>query len=131
MISELSGNEDAFFWQSERGFHALFHSKNACESYGEGGSCGSLAFSRDSWHWTLNKDAAYNASIVWEEEDGSLTHDKLAARQRPNILFDDDGKTPLMLINGAKDANVFKEFSLFAPFNVAVNLGGRLDTVVI
>lgn len=121
MIAELSGNEDAFFWQSDRGFHALFHSKNACEAYGEGGSCGSLAFSPDSWHWTLNEEAAFDAGIVWEESDGSLTADRLEARQRPNILFDEDGRTPLMLINGARERGVFKEFSLFAPFNVPAN----------
>lgn len=121
MISELSGNEDAFFWQTERGFHALFHSKNACSSDGQGGSCGSLAFSRDSWHWTLNQERAYDGSISWEEEDGSMTDDILDSRQRPNILFDDDGVTPLMLINGAKAKDAFKEFSLFVPFNVPSN----------
>jgi len=121
MISELSGNEDAFFWQSKRGFHALFHSKNACTAYSEEESCGSLAFSLDSWHWTLNEDAAFDAGIVWEEADGSLTESRLESRQRPNILFDEDGETPLMLINGAKEQDIFKEFSLFAPFNVAAN----------
>jgi hypothetical protein len=131
MISELSGNEDAFFWQSKRGFHALFHSKNACQSYGEGGSCGSLAFSPDSWSWTLNEEAAFDAGITWEEEDGSLTEARLEARQRPNILFDEDGETPLMLINGAKEQDVFKEFSLFAPFNVAVNHEAATSTLAV
>lgn len=121
-IKELAGNEDAFLWQSKRGFHALFHSKNVCESYGESKQCGSLAYSVDSWHWTLNEDAAYNASLTWQEQDGSFTTDKLLSRQRPNILFDEDGKTPLMLINGALDSTSFKEYSLFVPFNVPANL---------
>jgi len=120
-IKELAGNEDAFFWQGKRGFHALFHSKNACAAYNESKQCGSLAFSLDSWHWTLNDEAAYNASIVWEEQNGELTHDKLLSRQMPNILFDDDGKTPVMLINGAQDSLSFKEYSLFVPFNVPAN----------
>jgi len=120
-IKELAGNEDAFLWRSKRGFHALFHSKNVCASYDESKQCGSLAFSLDSWHWTLNDEAAYNASIVWQESDGSLTADKLVSRQRPNILFDEDGTTPLMLINGAEDSSSFKTFSLFVPFNVPRN----------
>jgi len=131
MISELSGNEDAFFWQSKRGFHALFHSKSACLAYGEEESCGSLAFSPDSWSWTLNEDAAFDAGIVWEEEDGSLTEARLESRQRPNILFDEDGVTPLMLINGAKEQEIFKEFSLFAPFNRAPNRKAATSTMAV
>jgi len=64
----------------------------------------------------------YDGAIVWEEEDGTLTDDWLATRQRPNILFDEDDKTPLMLINGAADIDAGKRvYSLFAPFNVAAN----------
>jgi len=122
-IEALRGNEDAFFWQSKRGFHALFHSKNACgQSPEQVDVCGGLAFSPDSWQWTLNKEAVYDGAIVWEEEDGTLTDDWLATRQRPNILFDEDDKTPLMLINGAADTDAGKRvYSLFAPFNVAAN----------
>lgn len=120
-IEALDGNEDAFFWQSKRGFHALFHSKNACESYGQSKQCGSLAYSHDSWHWTLNDEPAFDGAITWEEEDGSHTDDVLESRQRPNILFDEDGVTPLMLINGVKAKDIFKEFSVFVPFNVPRN----------
>jgi len=64
----------------------------------------------------------YDGAIVWEESDGTLTKDRLQTRERPNILFDEDGKTPLMLINGASDTDEeLKVFSLFAPFNVPAN----------
>jgi len=122
-IDALRGNEDAFFWQSERGFHALFHSKNACgQSQEEVDICGGLAFSPDSWHWTLNPEPVYDGAIVWEEPDGTLTEAQLQTRERPNILFDEDGKTPLMLINGVSDFDEQKSvYSLFVPFNVPAN----------
>jgi hypothetical protein len=122
-IEALRGNEDAFFWQSKRGFHALFHSKNACgQSDDEVESCGAVAYSPDSWHWTLNKEPVYNGTVVWEEEDGTLTEATLMTRQRPNILFDEASKQPLMLINGVSDVDAgLNVYSLFAPFNVPVN----------
>ena len=41
------GFEDAFFWRSSRGFHALFHAKAACGDELVG-VCGAMAFSLDS-----------------------------------------------------------------------------------
>merc|ERR1712139_118199 len=122
-IEALSGNEDAFFWQSKRGFHALFHSKNACgQSEDEVAVCGAVAYSPDSWHWTLNKEPVYNGTVVWEEEGGTLTDAKLTTRQRPNILFDEVSKQPLMLINGVSNVgDALNVYSLFAPFNVPEN----------
>jgi len=60
-----------------------------------------------------------------------LTEARLESRQRPNILFDEDGVTPLMLINGAKEQEIFKEFSLFAPFNVAANRKAATSTMAV
>jgi hypothetical protein len=132
MISELSGNEDAYLFQNKRGFVSLFHSKNACKDKAQGidntETCGSLAFSRDSWHWTLNEDPAYDGNIEWADRSGS-TKAFLDSRQRPNILFADDGVTPLFLINGVREHPGEKEFSLFAPFNVAENRQGILAVV--
>ena len=83
-----------FFLAEQAGFSRTFHSKNACAAYGESKQCDSLAFSLDNWHWTLKEEAACNASIIWQEAEGTLTADKLMPMQRPNILFDEDGNTP-------------------------------------
>lgn len=133
MISELSGNEDAYLFQNKRGFVSLFHSKNACNDQAKGidnsETCGSLAFSRDSWHWTLNEDPVYDGNIEWSGPAGTSTKAFLDSRQRPNILFADDGVTPLFLINGARERPGQKEFSLFAPFNVAENRQDLLEFI--
>lgn len=102
-ISSLAGNEDAFFWKGKRGYHAVFHSKNACgQSDEDVNSCGSLAWSTDSYEWHLNKAATYNKTIEWQGSDGIITISKLMSRQRPKILFDEDGITPLFLYNGVQ-----------------------------
>ena len=125
MISELSGNEDAVFFRTRRGYAALFHSKNACgrekEQYD---SCGSLAFSKDTWSWTLNSEPSYNSTIQWREPNGDITEDKFLSRQRPKIIFAEDGITPLYLTNGVLASEVGgggMEFTLAMPFNVPAN----------
>merc|ERR1719171_1307343 len=81
-IEALAGNEDAFFWQGPRGFHALFHSKNASGVTDDKvNSCGSMAFSRDTWHWTLNKEPAYDGTVQWKSAGGKITKDRLDSRQ--------------------------------------------------
>ena len=125
MISELSGNEDAVFFRTRRGYAALFHSKNACgrepEQYK---SCGSLAYSKDTWKWTLNNEPSYNSTIQWREPNGDITEDKFLSRQRPKIIFAEDGITPLYLTNGVLASEVGgggMEFTLAIPFNVPAN----------
>ena len=125
MISELSGNEDAVFFRTRRGYAALFHSKNACgrepEQYD---SCGSLAYSKDTWNWTLNTEPAYNSTIQWREPNGDVTVDDFLSRQRPKLVFSDDGITPLYLSNGVLASEVGgggMEFTLYIPFNVPEN----------
>jgi len=125
VISELSGNEDAVFFRTRRGYAALFHSKNACgrepEQYK---SCGSLAFSKDTWKWTLNTEPSYNSTIQWREPNGEITEDKFLSRQRPKIIFAEDGITPLYLTNGVLASELGgggMEFTLAIPFNVPAN----------
>ena len=127
MISELTGNEDAVFFRTRRGYAALFHSKNACgrepEQYK---SCGSLAFSKDTWKWTLNSEPSYNSTIQWREPNGDITEDQFLSRQRPKIIFAEDGMTPLYLTNGVLASEVGgggMEFTLAIPFNVPENSG--------
>jgi len=124
-ISELDGNEDAVFFRTRRGFAAMFHSKNACGRDIEGfKNCGSLAHSKDTWSWTLNKEPCYNASVQWREENGDVTEDMFLSRQRPKIIFSEDGMTPLYLVNGVLASGVGgggMEFTAVFPFNVPEN----------
>ena len=103
-ISELTGNEDAVFFRTKRGYAALFHSSWCRPICGFDrphiNSCGSLAYSNDTWSWTLNSEPSYNATIQWREANGDVTVDKLLSRQRPKIIFSADGITPLYLTNG-------------------------------
>merc|ERR1712038_635348 len=125
MISELSGNEDAVFFRTRRGFAAMFHSKNACGQGPEGGKiCGSLAHSKDTWNWTLNNEPCYNGTVLWKEHNGDVTVDKFLSRQRPKIIFSEDGITPLYLTNGVLASDVGgggMEFTVAIPFNVPEN----------
>ena len=70
------------------------NSKNACGQQDAAvESCGSLAFSRDSWSWTLSPAPAYNASIEWAPADGDVgdtgaaVEDQLLSRQRPKRSY--------------------------------------------
>ena len=129
-ISELSGNEDAVFFRTRRGYAALFHSKNACGQGPEHENCGSLAYSKDTWSWTLNSEASYNGTFQWKEANGDVTTDHLLSRQRPKIIFAEDGITPLFLTNGVLTSEKIwdgmqwtdgKQFTVAAPFNVPQN----------
>jgi len=122
-ISQLSGNEDAVFFKSKHGYVALFHGKNGCgEDVGGAKTCGRLAHSVDSWDWILNDEPCYDGSIEWREENGDVTKDVLYSRQRPKIIFDKDGVTPLFLTNGVEENGVPLEFTIATPFNVPPNL---------
>ena len=117
--SRAPSRPPGFFWRDARGFHALFHSKNACgQKPADVASCGAMAWSEDSWTWHLNTRPCYNSSVLWKEDDGSVTHDTLLGRQRPKILFDDDG-VPQFLYNGIESADApFRQWTLATPFNV-------------
>ena len=56
----------------------------------------------DSYEWHLNNAPTYNKTIEWQGSDGIVTSSTLMSRQRPKILFDDDGITPLFLYNGVQ-----------------------------
>jgi len=113
MVAALSGNEDQMFWRSKRGYHMIFHSKNACTTYGQEKSCGSYAFSQDSYNWTLRKQPAYDAAVEWD--DG--TKENLLSRQRPKMLFANDG-TPLVLFNGVLSNDSPLEWTMAQRFNM-------------
>jgi hypothetical protein len=92
------GFEDAFFWRSSLGFHALFHSKAVC---GDARSdvCGAYAWSTDSYEWHSSPEQVYGGEVQWA--DGSRT--KLNSRQRPQLVFSQAGTAdpvPIALFNG-------------------------------
>ena len=118
-IHDLEGSEDPFLWRGRRGMHMLVHSKNACGDFSEG--CGLLASSRDGLRdWRSGDKQAYSTRVVWR---GGRT-EVLIYRQRPKILFQPDGVTPLMLFNGVlrrgRDRPAFVH-TLGFPFNVSAN----------
>jgi hypothetical protein len=78
-----------FVWQDSRGnFHALFH-----KFTDEHPSCGGHAFSSDGASWTLHNTAAYTTTVT--TADGA-SH-SFFRRERPHLLFDQSGTTPIML----------------------------------
>lgn len=119
MESSLSGNEDQMMWRTHRGYHMLLHSKNACTSYGQEKSCGSYAFSRNSYNWTLRKEAAYDASVKWD--DG--TKENLLSRQRPKLLLNNDG-IPLVLFTGVLSNDSSLEWTMAQRFNTNTQESG-------
>lgn len=89
------GIEDMFVWQDRRGnFHALFHVMYDC---GEHSPCGGHAFSVDGWKWMWG-GTCYNGTVRYD--DGS-TFD-FPYVERPHLIFDRDGVTPVALTNGVK-----------------------------
>jgi len=123
-ISQLSGNEDAVFFKTKRGYAAIFHGKNGCKDVdGVAGAkvCGRLAHSVDSWDWILNDEPCYDGTIQWREENGDVTEEVLQSRQRPKIFFAKDGVTPLYLSNGVEVKDADLEFTVASPFNVQPN----------
>ena len=142
-IPELAGNEDMMFWKGKRGYHAIFHSKNACgQNQSDVESCGSMAYSADSYRWTLNDAPVYTGGIEWQSAGGGPPRkDVLLSRQRPKLLFAEvrahtllgrevvttlsagaqDGVTPEFLFNGvlAADSVGGKQFTAAVPFVAA------------
>jgi len=95
-------HEDPFMWRDRRGnYHVLTHDQsegNLCGDGTAGHSCGAHLFSRDTYTWKVSKEGAYSSAVVLKS-NGSLVH--TGTRQRPQIVFADDGYTPLWLFNGA------------------------------
>ena len=93
----------------------VLHSKNVCHD--SENSCGSLAFSPDSFTWYTSPDPVYNSFVEWD--DG--TNETLASRQRPKIFFSDadegGGRRPLFLLNGAESSRrPGEQFTMAQPF---------------
>lgn len=86
------GLEDMFLWVDARGhYHAVFHQMYKCET------CTAHACSEDGTTWKYTGTAA-TADTVYT--DG--TKETFGHSERPHILFDKDGTTPVALTNGVK-----------------------------
>ena len=100
-LSGLDGNEDPFLFQNKRGWILVMHGKNICGQSQTGrNTCGSLAYSPDSYTWYLSPFPTYDATVTF---DASLNipPEELLYRQRPKILFSTEG-VPLVLYNGGQ-----------------------------
>jgi hypothetical protein len=90
-----SNVEDPCIYVDRRGvFHTVMHSMDAGLEY-----CGGHAFSTDgvNWHYT---GMAYGNNVSYS--DGSWQY--FTRRERPHLLFADDGVTPIALSNGVQYA---------------------------
>eukprot|EP00040_Diaphanoeca_grandis_P037806 m.249741 g.249741 ORF g.249741 m.249741 type:complete len:434 (-) comp33878_c0_seq4:4396-5697(-) len=94
-------HEDPFMWMDKRGnYHTVTHNQgdgNVCGAAAQGSMCGAHLFSRDSYAWKISKSAVYTKVV--SNETGKAD---LQTRQRPQIVFSDDGEVrPLYLFNAA------------------------------
>ena len=97
-----AGNcEDPFVWSDPRGYyHILSHSQgqlNVCGGgEGPGNSCGIHFYAKSAMGpWRYSTTAVYSSAI---NVTGATGVANMAARQRPQLVFRDDG-TPQYLLN--------------------------------
>lgn len=121
------GIEDMFLWMDKRGgFHCLFHLMYGC------GTCGSHAFSTDGLHWTYT-GVAYTSATKFT--DGTET--TFGYCERPHLVFDTDGVTPVALTNGVKMGampgmqNDDQSYTLLRPLKRDTAPAGTLLTLAI
>jgi len=114
-ILALEGAQHPFLWQGRRGFHILAQSNKVCDAHG----CGIIASALNaSFDWRVANGVAYDNTVQWL----SGARESLSNRERPSILFDVDGITPLFLYNGVQRQNQSDlVYTLAIPFNVPQN----------
>ena len=92
-------HEDPFLFQDRRGsFHIISHNQapgNVCGDRNDHG-CGAHIFSPDGYEWTVSRTPVYDVNVLL----ANGTKATLQTRQRPQILFTEQGK-PQVLTNGA------------------------------
>ena len=90
-----SNVEDPYIYRDKRGvYHTIMHSMDAGLPF-----CGGHAFSVDGWTWVYT-GAAYGNNVSYA--DGSWQY--FTRRERPHLLFADDGFTLIALSNGVQYA---------------------------
>lgn len=102
-------NEDPFLFRDRRGgWHSLFHNLGRNGGFGcnnktwQGCDVGGHAFSRDGVAWTLSNTVPFTTNITWQGGAKAT----LNRRERPQLVMDKDGVTPLALVCGAQSGDV-------------------------
>jgi len=102
------GLEDMFLWVDARGhYHAIFHQMYECET------CTAHAYSADGDVWAYTGTAATADAVYTDGSKETFGH-----CERPHLIFDKDGTTPVALTNGVKIqglSNDDQSFTLLRP----------------
>ncbi len=108
--------EDPFMYQDKRdNWHVLYHrmfDPNGTSPIPSPGWAGGHSFSRDGLKWS-NIRRAYNTSVQFT--DG--TSAELKRRERPKLIFAEDGRTPKYLSNGVQGP--LDTYTLIVPIRTA------------
>ena len=87
------GTEDPFVYRDCNGYyHSIFHNMSPQDDQTY---CGGHAYSEDGVTW-IYAGVSYSNTVVFD--DG--TQETFPRRERPHLIFDDDGCTPIALTNG-------------------------------
>ena len=90
------GGEDPFLYIDKRGhWHCLFHSG----PYNNLSSAGGHSFSLDGLNWHTTPEPTYRGDYIEEIFEHGIQRTKIAKRERPHLVFDEDGNI-LALITG-------------------------------
>lgn len=95
----LGGYEDAFLWLDARGaWHMLFHVwSSKVESQCVNATVSAHGYSTDGLEWFIGGKQPYNTSVAFMNGHVEIS----PTRERPKLLFAEDGVTPLFIVNGA------------------------------
>jgi hypothetical protein len=90
--------EDPFIYHNSRGYHIFLHEFNCTCPYGDPKMYpGAHTYSPDARQWYTSPYPLYTTSITW----ANGTKVALNYRERPELLFDDEGH-PAWLLTGAE-----------------------------
>lgn len=121
-IPELTGNEDPFMWKTERGYFLIMHGKTQCGGrQSDTNTCGTLAYSEDTFTWYLSPMPAYVGDVFFTEEAqaervrrGMSPQETLLLRHRPKITFDRHGRPLVLYCSGQRFGERFVRNFAFA-----------------
>lgn len=102
--------EDPFVWVSHGAegevVHAILHDEQLTRCADGPVGCwpgGRHAFSTDAGStWNYSPFDAYNGTVQWRNDDGSITEEELYLRARPHLVIDEASGEITHLSNGAR-----------------------------
>ena len=101
-LEGLEENEDPYLWKNERGWHFIFHGKTQCgNKQSDTNTCGTYAYSKDSFEWFLSPFPFYDGNVVFDQEKTGKNVERLEYRHRPKLVFDAYGN-PSVLYNAGQ-----------------------------